>query len=606
LNYSITSIAEPESQQKQPPLKRAKLSEPIPDTIRERLAAKTYTSFNAFLSDVSAVCRALKATLSATPKANDAPTGWENANTVTARVIHFESFTKDLINRERKRMAYELDFTEEVDHSERQESKKSEKVALSAMTLTGPVFSSLPTAETISVPSLVSSRSTTATGSPQSPASTAATDVSDWKPKTETISVVAPFAEPSISLPHISVVKGLGEEDSAPKETPRQTKLGEVFPPPPALLHHPEPRPDYSKYGVHWGGTYGPGGIARQDVYTGERVGEWLQYSNYPQPGLSRLPPDPYRQGIGLPATFVAAYSSFAPTRDDSHSKVPAAASNAQWWRQHGARTFRRMFSADPSIGHMFAEPTPPPPAAAPSNELDEKALESMIENLDELPIDTRLQMDKDAQLDEITQLLHTLSSQQYTRLATSSQSLDPTSEEVQTYQKLRDRLTELTAALPPHVLATIDGDVASPLNLSARIPITDPHNHPRPIYHGNLPGEVPTVQAAAMTAMNAAAGLSPIAAPVANMMPPHQQQVRGAPHLTVQQSYPHPPPAPPPSQQRSQQYQYTQQRPRGNVPPPQGLGAIGVGPGGGYQQVYGHAARTPAVATPGRRGGTR
>jgi len=607
-----------------PPTKRTKLSTPIPDTIHERLATATYASFNVFLSDVSAVCRALMATLNSTPKATaDGSTSWENVNTTVARVIHFEHLAKDLVNRQRKRLVEWLDFTEEVDVNDKPapSSKGSDKVALTVLTYGGPVFSSLPKADNIIIPSAVSSRSTSTSGSPKSPASTAATSVaSDWPKhhhhhKAERVAVVTPFVEPDVSLPHISTVKAIPASEAEIKKesgaAAKIPKLGEVFPPPPALANLPPPQVDYSKIGLKWGGELGPGGIvAHPEVeFRSETPGHWLQYTNYPQPGLSRLPPDPFRQGIGLPANFVAAYSSFAPTRDESLAKVPAAVSDSIWWERRGGRIFRKMFAQYPPIGHMYKQYEPKKQQQQeqakdsqdsplqPNSDLNESEIEKLIDSFEELPIDTRLLMSHDAMLAEISSLLFQLQSQQYTRLAATKAELLPQTDEVKTYIALTDRLTSLIDALPPHVLATIDGHPDSDLILSSKIPILDSATS---VFKGTLPSDdkppQQQVQTAAMSAINAAAGLSPISpAPVASMIST-PRRVQGAPHLSVgaqqppttpqqtpQYGYPQQPQQQRPQYQTPQQQQQYQ-RPRGSVPPPQGLGAIGVG-GGYYPQ---------------------
>ncbi|KAF8536260.1 hypothetical protein BDD12DRAFT_890720 [Trichophaea hybrida] len=634
LSFSLSSIASVEEQS--PPTKRPKLSTPIPDTIHERLAVATYESFNVFLSDVSAVCRALMGTLSPTPKATtDGSTSWENVNTIVARVIHFEHLAKDLVNRQRKRLVEWLDFTEELDTNDQplsSLSKASDKVALTVLTYGGPVFSSLPKADNIVIPSTVSSRSTSTSGSPKSPASTTATSVaSDWPKnqhrKAECIAVVTPFIEPDVPHAQFSTVKAIPTSEAEIKKesggAARIPKLGEVFPPPAALANLPPPQVDYSRIGLKWGGELGSGGIvAHPEVeFKSETSGHWLQYTNFPQPGLSRLPPDPFRQGIGLPANFVAAYSSFAPTRDESLAKVPAAVSNSIWWERRGGRIFRKMFTQDPTIGHMYKQYEPKKQQQQqpdrlqltdkpqePNSDLNESEIEKLIESFEELPIDTRLLMSHDAMLVEISSLLSQLQSQQYTRLAATKPDLLPQTDEVKTYLALKDRLTSLIDALPPHVLATIDGHPDSDLILSHKIPIL---NSAAPVFKGTLPSDdkppQQQVQTAAMSAINAAAGLSPISpAPVASMLST-PRRVQGAPHLTVGAP---PPPVTPqqhpqygypqqPQQQRPQyqtpQQQQPYQRPRGSVPPPQGLGAIGVG-GGYYPQQQSQQQQSPAV----------
>ena len=323
---------------------------------------------------MKAACRAVTDALGATPK-SDMHAGWERVNNTIAHIIHFERLAKDLVNRQRARLPW-LDLTAEVDPNEMPE-KPTENMALTVLTYAGPLFSSLPKSDNITVPSAVSSRASSASGSPKSPTSTAATSVSDWpKTKPESLSVMTPFVEPSIPLPLISTAKA-----ATNKSVAKVPKIGEIFAPPGSVSGMQVPSLDFTKVGMKWGGEVGPGGaVAHPEIdYQSEIAGQWLQYTNYPQPGFSRMLPDPYRQGIGLPGNFVAAYSTFAPTRDNSYSKVPQSISSAIWWDRRGGKVFRRMFGQDEVLGHMFKEyeknEAPTAPAKPTSEEVDQNAI---------------------------------------------------------------------------------------------------------------------------------------------------------------------------------------------------------------------------------------
>ncbi|KAI5806102.1 hypothetical protein EDC01DRAFT_134821 [Geopyxis carbonaria] len=585
LTHSLGSIA-PLAGSGSPPNKRTKLTQPLPDTIHERLSAGTYKSLGALLLDVATACRDIINIIA--PRTNgvfSGPSNWDNANGIIARVVYFERLTKELVDRERRRGAHVLDLVQELEQDRQiKDREATDKVALTVMANIGPLFSSLPKPEHVSVPSVSSSRSTSATASPKSATSTAATSVSGGTQiKSEEISVVTPFSE-TLLPPLITTVKAVAAEKSS---TPTKVlTIGEAFPPAPSLPTLQPVKHERCVYGLKWGGEMGYGGTSTNRAVDMkiEPAGHWLLYSNSPAPGQSRLGVDPYRQGIGLPAPFVAAYSSFAPSRDESMAKVPLAVKNAMWWEKKGGRIFRKFFSEDPEIGHMFKDYEQPVTtdlvvgkSVKEILEIDEKEIEKAIADFTmDIPVDVRLlngdatdlpsgddgeEMSSDAVLTEISSLLTTLQSQQYSRFA-SEHVTDPSEEEYKTYNKLTDRLTFLISTLPPHVIATIDGHPDSELSLSKKIPLSTT----LPTFRGTLPSEdsakpPPQVQAAAQNAMNAAAGMSPVnAAPVAMMGGGPQSQVmrqqtsqqyhtpmrvQDAPHITVNSGPAHHSPQP-------------------------------------------------------------
>ncbi|TGZ83658.1 hypothetical protein EX30DRAFT_338274 [Ascodesmis nigricans] len=628
-----------------PPSKRKKLSESIPDTIEGRLQGRTYVSLSALMQDVAVVCQAIKAE-AITQRGPDSITDSIPSTDVTiARIVCFERMVKDLITRQRKREADSLDFVEELIHEEEADDKdesgnSSGKVALTVMGQYGPLFSSLQKPQQLGLPraSATSSDASSTATSPRS-ATSAATSVPDGPAKdVEEVEVEVPFLGTSLP-PLVSTVDAMPANADKGKSTSKDIKsltIGESFPPPSTALPLVPMKFDKPTIGVKWGGEIGIGGInsnASIDVKS-EPASHWLMYTNIPRPGTSRVGVDPFRKGIGLDSHFVATFSSFAPTRDESLAKVPASVTNNIWWVRRGEKVFRKLFEDDPALKNMFPErqeaktttvvvgkgnPTPIKEIV----EIDEKELEAAIAEIDgEIPIDEALlnldinqQVPTDpasAVLTEISSLLGTLQSQQYARFAsglpTAPPPTTPTDPELETYRTLTMRLSHLISTLPPHIIATIDGNPDSALNLSKLLPLSEGSA----IYNGTLPTDdtskiqpPATIRDAAMNAMNAAAGMSPVSAtaPVAPMLQPPRQSTPMRPqshspvpqyHQTypVQQGYASPvapqatmgyhsplPPAPriptPGTPQQHQVYHHSPVTPAAQHLPP--------GPGYGY-----------------------
>lgn len=567
-----------------PPNKRAKLSPPTPNTIAERLTAGTYTSLNPILADVSAVCRSLLATANNHP--DSAPMNESEAQPdvipLVAQIVHFEEFARAVITRERSRRADLFDFADEFTGEEgARVSATGGKVALTVMGHHGPLFSSLQNPIAVPAPHRTEalSRSSSTSGSPSSTAPTS-TATSPKNGPLKVYRVIAPLNE-SVLPPLISTVKAASSDAKSPlkrgNEAEKVLTLAEAFPPSRShTLPPPKPYPANKPpaIGLTWGGIIAPGGIsASNSSFTRpDPTGEWLSYRNHP-PRDSKYRPrrgEPIRLGMGLPADFVVAYSSFAPTHDDAGAKVPTQMRNRVWWERRGGEMFNAMFKQDPGIGHMFpeyekhtavlaevtADDTDAMQVDADDNEEEvfRKAVESWEPDND-VPIDFRL-LDGSAEaggqetgetLREISGLLQSLRSHQYIRLSTlppvlaprittgdSAEAtttpvptgptpLEPTTEEIALYNTIKTRLATLIASLPPHLTSTIDGTIDAPLNVSTKIPIFEGG---APVYKGTLPddpkpgqpsshghghGHGQAVQGAAMAALNAAVGMSPM-----------------------------------------------------------------------------------------------
>ncbi|CAZ83651.1 unnamed protein product [Tuber melanosporum] len=583
-----------------PPIKRTKISPSSPNTLAEKLLRVTYTSLTTLLSDISAVCRELL-TSADNERSNGIPTngtssiGSCSGLPFVAQVIHFEELAKQVITRERVRRADLFDFVEEAsgDSVTTKPVGSRGKVALTVMGQHGPLFSSLqnPVNALPTGDSVPSSRSTSASASPKSSISTVPTSTAT-SPKAELLNerpVYTPLNESHLP-PLISTVKAIpsngqilrGGKRLPSKEGAKVSTLGEAFPAPRGLPPLLPPKPGQpSTVGLKWGGKIGVGGIRLENPLNDrpEGCGDWLSYKNNLPSNHPLARHEPPRSRAPLPADLVAAYSSFAPSRDDSGSKIPAAVRNRVWWDRAGKQIFAEEFADDFSLHQMHSrsdEKAAVVEAQTEEMDLDEE-FRKVIDDWEpdkEIPIDTRLlngiegaeaivdgkkkageegradvdtagtEGDPEKILSEISNLLQSLRSQQYTRLSALpvgqpskpgtgnapvlGTPLAPDEEEIGLYNIIRDRLIRLISKLPPHLVTTIDGDRSSDLTLSSKLPVLG-----GPIFKGTLPADeshppklsTPQVQGAAMAAMNAAAGLSPVnSAPVAHMSPARSQ----------------------------------------------------------------------------------
>ena len=194
-------------------------------------------------------------------------------------------------------------------------------------------------------------------------------------------------------------------------------------------------------------------------------------------------------------ALFRRAFSSFAPTCDNTRSLVPAEIKSMVWWNKVGSKRFDEVFGGDVAVGAK----QPYVPAIDPAL-LDEEPAESamdeefgkVIEDLDELQQEPdefkRSRTDPEQVLREISELLETLASHQRIRnssltpaTSTSKVAMSPApllasklgkpdspgDEEVSTYNKLRHEIAYLVMQLPPYAVAKLNGEQLDELGVS-------------------------------------------------------------------------------------------------------------------------------------------
>ncbi|KAL5408649.1 hypothetical protein PMIN03_006416 [Paraphaeosphaeria minitans] len=189
-------------------------------------------------------------------------------------------------------------------------------------------------------------------------------------------------------------------------------------------------------------------------------------------------------------ALFRSAYSSFAPSRDDTTAVVPEETKNMVWWQKVGERRFNEVFPIDPELLGLSESPET---AIDDIDENEEEAFKKAVDTFEPVEdglfadIEANTVLDKDTEevLHEISELLETLASHQRIRnssLATNPRTpviqnsslaslagspSTPSSDEIDVYQMLKSQLTLMVSQLPPYAVAKLNGDQMDELNIS-------------------------------------------------------------------------------------------------------------------------------------------
>ncbi|OAA54232.1 hypothetical protein ISF_08459 [Cordyceps fumosorosea ARSEF 2679] len=211
---------------------------------------------------------------------------------------------------------------------------------------------------------------------------------------------------------------------------------------------------------------------------------------------------------------FRGAFSTFAPSKDDSAAVVPSSVAGRIWWQRSGQQIFERMLDAEYYGDKQNKEPT----TKSTVDEIDEAAIQDAIDHWDETAVDpslekimgTQSKVDKDTDdlLGEVSDLIETLASYQRIRNLTlpSSQNRqssdpvtgdmlansgpEPSEDEVATYEMLKSQLALIVKTLPPFAVAKLNGDQLDELLISTKIQVqTDD-------YYGTMEEDEAGVQA--------------------------------------------------------------------------------------------------------------
>ena len=210
-------------------------------------------------------------------------------------------------------------------------------------------------------------------------------------------------------------------------------------------------------------------------------------------------------------ALFRSAYSSFAPDHDNTAALVPERLKNRLWWERFGQKRLHNILAQNDTTprNDLFSEADESQnPIELNEDKLFKEAVETwtsedMPQEFKTLSKEARVEdkAEKDVQdiLKDVSELLETLSSHQHVRnlslptntRTSASQNLPltamsgspstPSSTEIDIYNVLKSQLCLMISALPPHVVAKLNGEQLDALSISTRIP-TEARN-----YHGTM-----------------------------------------------------------------------------------------------------------------------
>ncbi|KAJ0117245.1 hypothetical protein J7T55_003655 [Diaporthe amygdali] len=297
----------------------------------------------------------------------------------------------------------------------------------------------------------------------------------------------------------------------------RVPTLGELFPSPANLPPLQPPKAPKTTTKSKILGFYHPELAERSRYRQGSyfsaelTTGAWLDYSNATPPSknksrqrertLSLAGQKPSTADVEMTemeALFRGAFSSFAPEKDDSGAIVPSGEVARIWYQRHGHRYMEQMIESELAgdEGDDVNDGIAPLP-------IDEDEIANIVETWDDSLIDPALTIDDvlgkksdeekevDDTLQEISDLIETLSSYQRNRnmtLPTSQNrssadpakadmlngplAQEPTDEERDTYQILKDQLALIIQALPPYAVARLNSDRLEELNVSTKLEV--------------------------------------------------------------------------------------------------------------------------------------
>ncbi|RAR09506.1 hypothetical protein DDE82_001621 [Stemphylium lycopersici] len=507
ITSSITRSASGEANSK-----RTKLSPPAgPDTISALVQHGSYTSLHALEKDVENATTEILASTSVSDS-SAATTSPQDA-ALHAKLLAFQTILKSLIareearkaNRQRKGTSEEAGLqatTEEATPVSIKEEEPEPEVPQSRTVLTlygsappKQLFSSLQQPQKISPTRRISSLDTAVTVTlplreATLPNLISTTEVyplpdSDSKKKPATIGHVfrAPPHLPQISPPKSArptTSKGNSTITFSHQEAPKPRRKGSQ---------------SYAHQTLSAGFWLGYGGVDMPKDQTSPTAKQKSRQRALSM-GEAQQPPSEAIlvavQHAKEDALFRSAYSSFAPTRDDTSAIIPEETKNMVWWQKVGQKRFNEMFPIDPAL----LDPEEAKAALANGITDEDEMFKEAVENF--TPIDGHVlpgseekseeEKDTDDLLKDISELLETLASYQRIRnlslttnprtpvvqnasLATLAGSPStPSSEESDVYQMLKSQLTLLISQLPPYAVAKLNGDQMEELNISRTI----------------------------------------------------------------------------------------------------------------------------------------
>lgn len=203
-----------------------------------------------------------------------------------------------------------------------------------------------------------------------------------------------------------------------------------------------------------------------------------------------------------MESLFRGAFSSFAPSKDDSAAMISSGlVSQTMWWQKHGRRSFDRLVGAEIIDDDEMADENP----ITTQGDVDEDLITKAIENWDDSLVDPSLEQacahgaksqdekDADEILTDVSDMIQTLLSYQKNRnltlpsaatqsryaadpahsdMLTNGSPAQPDDEEKATYDTLKAQLSLIVQTLPPYAVARLNSDKLDELNISMRIEV--------------------------------------------------------------------------------------------------------------------------------------
>ncbi|KAI0531674.1 hypothetical protein GGR58DRAFT_222946 [Xylaria digitata] len=507
----------------EPDAKRQKsVEDKQPHSIADKVAQDGYDNVDAIIADLKSSIADQLAELRYVGEGDD----YSTRSSSIARVLEFKKNAHGLFKRELSysQPSHTLEALEALDPADDPPSNASGNVMLS-------VFGEAP-------------RPRQLYSSLQQPTDPTAESNAGFRPLRE------------IGLPNgIKMAKVIPYSFPPPVDKDKKSKtLGELFPAPRTLPSLPPPKaPKSTTKGVQVGwhrpeltekSKYRAGSYFSQPLSTGR----WLDYSNASPTSQTMTkqreralslagnkPSSVELETSELESLFRGAFSSFAPSKDDSAAMISSGLiSQTLWWQKTGQRSFDRLIDsgrADNAVdeGDQMK--------VDQKDEIDENIIQQAIENWDDALVDPSLEeaccpqkpdneKDTDDVLQDVSDMIQTLISYQKNRNLTlptaSSQSryasdpahsdmltngtqVQPGEEETATYEALKAQLLLVIQMLPPYAVARLNSDKLEELNISTKIEIRTDE------YQGTMEEDEAAARARAAQTAAAAANTRPV-----------------------------------------------------------------------------------------------
>lgn len=308
--------------------------------------------------------------------------------------------------------------------------------------------------------------------------------------------------------------------DTAARRNP--STFQDLFAPPSSLPQIRPPKPQKAPFDkdapLTWSRTPASDQTSRSAGYLNEKLGtgRWLGYSGLTMPDEPSSPQAKRRQrdralsmstgGESIQqassgptsaqkqahedALFRSAFSSFAPTRDNTAALVPEETKNHLWWQRYGADFFDDAFGYHEStVGDDDFDSLKRQQGQLKQEDAE---FEEAVENYD--PDFEIREPEGEKILSEVSEMLEQLYSFQRIRMSSlptpgrpslsysaspdsAHAATTPTAAELETYKALKAQLALTISTLPPFLVSKLNGEQLEGLSITQSMPMTAP-NH--------------------------------------------------------------------------------------------------------------------------------